>query len=432
VSLLTCQSNRFVDKSVNAFAITVLATPKVTPFSPFPITTAYDPSVNGGAGYFDGSGDYLVSGASTLGSSNFTIEFWLYPLNVSSTSYPIWSTTSGLKADHLAFEIVSGAIKIYITEAGGSVWSIVGGTSMGTLTANAWNHVALVRNGTSWSGYVNGVLGSFNITSSQTVALIDGFSIGAYIAAGYYNGYISGFRQVVGTAVYTGAFTPPTAPLTAITDTELLCNFTNAGILDNTGFNALETVGNAQIDTTTKKYGTGSIEFDGTGDELITPQNPAIAPGGGNFTLECWIYPISNSFFNGIYQNYTDGNGRSTAFRINTNNADQTSLMVQTEASALITTSTGVVTANDWNHIALVRNGGGSNNLVLYVNGVSAGTATNTTNFSDGYAQIGNARYAGTNYYWNGLIDDLRLTVGIARYTTTFTPPTKAFPDIGS
>jgi hypothetical protein len=55
---------------------------------------------------------------------------------------------------------------------------------------------------------------------------------------------------------------------TAITNTSLLLLAPNAGIFDNTGKNNLETVGNAQIDTSVKKYGTGSMEFDGTGDYL--------------------------------------------------------------------------------------------------------------------------------------------------------------------
>jgi len=235
-------------------------------------------------------------------------------------------------------------------------------------------------------------------------------------------------RFVNGTAVYTSAFTPNTSPLTAITNTSLLIQGQNSAIFDYTGKNNIDTVGDAQLDTAIKKFGTGSVKFDGTGDELLATQNSALALGAGDFTIECWIYPISNSFYNGIYQNNTDGNGASGALRITTNNNDQTSLQIATAATGLIYTSTGVVTANDWNHIALVRSGSGSNNLVIYVNGVSAGTATNTTNFSDDYAQIGNAAYNSTDYFFNGNIDEFRLTPGVARYTANFTPPTAEFP----
>ena len=181
--------------------------------------------------------------------------------------------------------------------------------------------------------------------------------------------------------------------------------------------------GNTTQGTFTPFSQTGWGNYFATGS-LQAGSNAALAPGSGNFTIECWVYPVGNTSYMGIYQNYTDGLSRSTALRISINTTDNTSLIVQTQASAIITTATGAMTANAWNHIALVRNGSGSNNLVLYVNGVSKGTATNTTNFSDGYAQIGNTVYNAVNYYWNGYISNFRLTTGAALYTGSFTPST--------
>jgi len=81
--LLTCQSNRFVDNSSNAFAITVNGNTSVQPFSPFLPAAAYSASVNGGSGYFGGTGDYIQTPtdaalSSTLLASNFTIQAWIY------------------------------------------------------------------------------------------------------------------------------------------------------------------------------------------------------------------------------------------------------------------------------------------------------------------------------------------------------------------
>lgn len=64
-ALLTCQSNRFLDNSTNAFAISTGGTPSVQAFSPFAPTTAYSTSVVGGSGYFDGTGDFLQLADST-------------------------------------------------------------------------------------------------------------------------------------------------------------------------------------------------------------------------------------------------------------------------------------------------------------------------------------------------------------------------------
>jgi hypothetical protein len=100
-------------------------------------------------------------------------------------------------------------------------------------------------------------------------------SIGAFSNAPVgrpFSGYISCYQRIIGSGGFNATnstITVPTAPPTAVANTSLLLNFTNAGIFDNTGKNNLETVADAQIDTSVKKYGTGSMEFDGTGDYLL-------------------------------------------------------------------------------------------------------------------------------------------------------------------
>ena len=63
----------------------------------------------------------------------------------------------------------------------------------------------------------------------------------------YFTGYISDLRLIKGAAQYTATFTPPAAPLTAVTNTSLLTSMTNAGISDATAINDLTTVGNAKL-----------------------------------------------------------------------------------------------------------------------------------------------------------------------------------------
>ena len=77
--------------------------------------------------------------------------------------------------------------------------------------------------------------------------------------------------------------------------------------------------------------------------------------------------------------------------------------------------------------MALVRN---STSLTLYQNGISVGSATNSTNFSNtSITGIGGNASGSTGYPINGYIDDLRITKGYARYTSNFTPPTSALKD---
>ena len=235
----------------------------------------------------------------------------------------------------------------------------------------------------------------------------------------YFTGQISNLRFVNGTAVYTSSFTPPTAPLTAITNTSLLLNFTNASILDNAMMAVPETVGNAQIDTTVKKYGTGSLEFDGTGDWLrVQGTNNLFNLSTGDFTIECWFYAVSTGTSAIVQQGTTD-------WRISyTNNG----VMRYEVGANSIQTSTGAFSFNTWTHLAICKSGA---TTTLYLNGTSRVTTTNSPTNSGNPVYVG-ANIDGGNPYWplNGYIDDLRITKGVARYTANFTAPTAAFPDL--
>jgi hypothetical protein len=416
-SLLACQSNRFKDNSTNNFTITRNGDVKVTSFSPFAPTGSYSAATNGGSGYFDGSGDNIITGASNFSTSNFTLEFWLYPTIFASVTYPVYSTLNGAKADQLAFELnTNGTLFVYIS--GTSVWNIVSGGNMGTITLNSWNHVALVREGNAFKSYINGSQGPLNVSSSLSIGSLNGFSVGSYVNAGFYTGYISNLRQVVGTAVYTAAFTPPTSPLTAVTNTSLLCNFTNGGIIDYTGKNNLETVGNAQISTSVKKYGTGSMYFDGSGDWLTSPANQDLSFGTGNFTVEGWFNTSSLSGQPALIGVGGDAGGlvitfyssKIYAYFVNAGNVF---------GSGGATLSTGT-----WYHFAWVRSG---STHTFYLNGTAYGsTYSSSANHVNGGLGIGKTVLGTTFTAFTGFIDDLRITKGFARYTSNFTPPASA------
>jgi hypothetical protein len=431
--LLTCQSNRFVDNSSNARALSRGGSPTVTPFSPFPITTAYSTSVNGGAGYFDGSGDYLSladNAAFTLGSGNFTIELWVYSTLASTLQFICGQSNSTAANSSASFAIsktASNTVKGFLFSGSTSYEA----TSSGTLILNAWNHIAFVRDGNTARLYINGVQdGTVSVTgvtvndSSNQVAI---GRLGEYNAA-YYAGYVSSFRQVVGTCLYTGGttFTPPTAPLTAITNTSLLCNFTNAGIFDNTGFNALETVGNAQIDTTVKKYGTGSMEFDGNGDYLKAPYSKNYVLSG-DFTIEFWLYYTAHGNYTGLVCCVNDNTsvGPSAGWILSFFSTTD-KLTFQAPGVDFVTTNT--IPSSQWVHIAVVRSG---STITHYTNGVANGTGTSSATYDSATFPLYIAASRDLATFATCFIDDLRITKGIARYTSAFTPPTAAFPDVG-
>ena len=418
-SVLLCYANRFFDSNTatTAKTVTVGGDSAVTAFSPFAPAAAYSASTNGGSGYFDGTGDYLSVSSTTafnMGSGDFTAECWVYLTNSSvASAFISTAETSDFQGFFLG---ISGGVFYFLADStGSSPWDV--SVSGGTVVSNTWTHVAGVRSGNTFTLYVNG---QSIASSTQSVTL--GNSNNLIVVGGRTNtsqytfGYISNARVVKGTAVYTAAFTPPTAPLTAITNTSLLCNFTNAGIIDSTGKNDLETVGNAQISTSVVKYGTGSMYFDGTGDGLKIRSNQDLILGSGNWTIECWVYHASVTGQQ-TYVGDTPGNTSGPYFY------KDTSHKVGLYYSSQILTGTTTLSATTWYHVAVARSSG---TVKLFVNGTEEASASDTTNLSVSIQWVGADN---TSNVMNGYIDDLRVTKGVARYTANFTVPARAFPD---
>jgi len=429
-ALLTFQSNRFIDNSSNAYTITRTGDVSVQAFSPFNPTAAWSAATYGGSGYFDGSGDYLsMTSGTSLGSGDFTIGCWIY-----LTASPGLETSVGSSYNYYTsgnngnFVFRVGTTNLWRSFDGQGNQASVTGTY--TWTLNTWVYMAWVRSGSTLTVYRDGTsIGS--TTESKTLSnSANGYVLGADRINGsigtYMTGYISGFRVLVGTADTT----VPTAPPTAISNTQLLCNFTNAGIYDATAKNDLETVGNAQISTTQSKFGGSSMSFDGTGDFLsLAPTSPNLIFGTGDFTIEMWVYlnsPINvgyviNQDFNnaggsfGNYLIYVNATNGATAFYSSTNGSSWNNIS---------NLSIGTMSASAWNHVAVTRASGTTR---TFLNGALISSIADTGNYANtGRMLVGT--YNASLATFNGYINDLRITKGIARYTSNFTPPTTAFP----
>lgn len=426
-SLLTCQSNRFVDNSSNAFAITASGSPSIQRFNPFGTSTDYSTSVIGGSGYFDGTGDYLSLAGINLGSGDFTIEGWIYPTNsaVGTTQVIYCSTGAGTQSRVTLQLSTSMVLQSYIRNSDAT--NIVTYSGSGAVPVNTWSHVAVVRNSGNIYLYVNGILNNTPASSTQNISTnVTATYIGSVsTSAQLFFGNISNLR-VNTTAVYTSAFTPPTAPLTAITNTSLLLDMTNAGIYDSAMMDNLETGGNAQVSTSVVKYGTSSINFDGNGDYLNLKWGSEFAFGAGSFTIEVWINVRSFATIQSIIDfRPLTVNGYYPSLFINTSG---TPYFVTNNTQVLVPTAT--ITLNTWNHIALVKSG---STTKMYFNGVSVGTYADTNTYLVGADSpvIGVNGIARNTNYFNGYMYDLRITNGYARYTANFTPPTQALPTFG-
>ena len=434
-SLLTLQNNRFKDNSTTAFAITTSGTPSIQAISPFAPTAAYSTSLVGGSGYFNGSTDYLGianTAAIQLTTGSFTIECWIYCVGSTGNNQVFLSKWNG--SGYLIFLNAT----TYYPSFQCTAFTI---TSTVAVSLNVWTHIAVVCNSTTYTLYVNGVAG-VSTTNASTNADSGGvldIGINSGNGANAYYGYISNLRIVKGTAVYTAAFTPPTAPLTSIVNTSLLLSATNAGIYDTTGKNDVTTVGSVTVSTSVVKYGTGALYFNGTTDYLTTLYNPNLTFGTGNFTIECWINLTTTATTQRRIIGLGDGANGSGPVNcswelkfLGSDGSNQISFYRYDGTEYVYTTVGATINAGQWYHIAVVRNSG---TLAIYVNGTAYYSAANslnftlynTNNFYVGLAYYGPAAGYGGPRYFGGYIDDVRITNGIARYRANFIPPVVAF-----
>ncbi len=200
----------------------------------------------------------------------------------------------------------------------------------------------------------------------------------------------------------------------------LLAKFDSGFTVDNGPVGLTIVAGGNATTTASSKYGANAGIFDGSGDFLsITGSPAAMSFGTGDFTIEFWwLYttgttptmfdwrpPGTNTVYPVIYT--TGGTMRYFA-----NSGDRI-------------TGTGAVNDGAWHHIALCRSG---TSTKLFLDGTQDGaTYTDSTNYL-----VASTLYFGANtdgtFSLNGKIDEIRVTKGVARYTSNFTAPTAGFP----
>lgn len=189
--------------------------------------------------------------------------------------------------------------------------------------------------------------------------------------------------------------------------------------------------GNTQISTADFKFGSSSGAFDGTGDLLTAPDSADFTLGSGDFTIDFWFNRAGGNGTRRLFcgsSNSAGGGGFSVSVELTAGN------VVSAAASPSPGDGTGKVsvtgatafTAVGWHHVAFVRTG---NTLKLFVDGVQEG---GDQTFSLAVFDSSNAFGVGclgelTTLSWFGYMSEFRLSVGTARWTANFTPPTAAY-----
>ena len=186
--------------------------------------------------------------------------------------------------------------------------------------------------------------------------------------------------------------------------------------------------GSAQIDTAQSRFGGASLGLGtavaGSSGWLSTPSHADFAYGTGDFTWEAWVRRTGTASNNEYILDHGSNGGvffvTSGTTRIGYYNS-------ATGIGGDLYNPPGagaVLGVNVWRHVAVARQSGVTR---IFVDGVLVGSKADAYNYPAQQAWIG--RYGAGGHYWNGWIDDLRITKGVARYTGNFTPPGQAFPD---
>ena len=440
VSLLTNFENNltFQDGSTNNIALT-----RVNTVNPS-LNTPFSGGV-GGSEYFNAATGGYLSGPNTtalqMGTGDYTVEFWMYQTNVSTTQVileigrPSTSGSPGFQID-----TIGGAVTVY----GGATTGTLLITAGSTQVVNTWYHIALTRQSSSTKLFINGTQSGSTATDSTNynqAYLWVGANGGG--GSGYVSGFISNIRALKGTALYTANFTPPTAPLTAITNTSLLITGTGQGMFNNSTFvdqgpNALTvTATGSPVYSGLSPFGNtyaGSVLLNGTSQYVTAPDNAALNMGTSDFTLEAWIYLTATpgaSVNDGANVINKDGKAAtswaqyslfvSSALKVC---ASFSSVPNGGGAPTAVITGTTTLALNTWYHVAVTRIGV---NGTVWVNGSSNGTTTSIpATLANGARalHIGYEESQAAFAYFPGYISNLRIVKGTAVYTANFTPST--------
>jgi len=372
---------------------------------------------------FDGTSQYLSipsNAAFQFDTGDWTIETWFY-LNSTSGSVII-DMRNGITLNAGPMILVSTNLVYNVANT-----NTITGTT--TLSTGIWYHVAVVKSSGSTKMYLNGIQEGSTYSDSNTYVL-NGPVIGKYSGSGataYFGGYMTNFRIVKGTAVYTAAFSLP-LPLTVITNTSLLLlvnsdankivdsSLNNFTVTNNGGITYSSSIVPSVAATATAAA--GSLLFNGS-SYVSYPTSSAWALGSSDFTVECWFYQTAyppSGQGGSLIDLWHISSGRSFTLTAGYNGAGGISASWNTSGSM----SGGTTSLNTWYHAAFVRN---SANFYLYLNGqqVATTTAVTITGSSDPLFIGANNDSASPTWFFNGYITNVRI-VKSAMYSSGFSP----------
>ena len=432
--ILLCHLPYIADGSTNGNAVTVGDNTSTERFAPYD-HMEYDRTTHGGSVYLYGTDDYftvdggyLTTNTTWWNSSGFTLETWLYKVSTSD-EHTIWDNRQSGNVNGFLFRVRSGGLYLYSNNAERAA-------DLGENIVNSWQHVALVCSGTTGKIFQNGVqVGSdFTIpdTASHTYFGRTQNTIGAiqYTPRGAgteYLGYMSDFRISSGSR-YTGTFTPPTEAFANDGSTVFL-TFKNQNDIWNTGLHSTPLVKQNQVtaSNTQRKFTTSSaIYFDGTGDFVYESWSDRTdLVHNIPWTIEGWFRFDNVSTDQHFIHAYANG-GAYDGYALCLGAASNPGTTLCFWDGAAWRTFKSDMAINTWYHLAVVNDG---TNAKVYVDGTQSGSTFTPSSQIKRLTSVP----LSIGCYYNGIqamagyAQDVRISKGVARYASNFTPPTTEF-----
>ncbi len=181
--------------------------------------------------------------------------------------------------------------------------------------------------------------------------------------------------------------------------------------------------GNAQVDTTYKEFGTGSLKLDGSGDYLTVADSSDFNTSSGDVTFDTW-FKIATSQRGAIiwdegelYPRFGLQYGTATALYLYASETGTSNKVNVTVTVPAMGTS--------WHHLAIVQNSSG-NTFRVYLDGVQEYTRVKFTFWNSNAGYLFGIFYDLSNFPFSGYMDEIRVS-DTARWTSAFTPPTVAY-----
>ncbi len=172
----------------------------------------------------------------------------------------------------------------------------------------------------------------------------------------------------------------------------------------------------ASFQTSVKKFYGGAAEFDGSSSFVRPEDSDDFKFGTGDFTVECWIYTKAHKNYIAYLDTRESGQVNSAGWVLASNAAGAIYIYSGT------TLCSGLLTLNQWTHAAYVRENGVH---TLYINGSPVQSNSTAKNYTDDKLTIGANSYASDEWH-DGYMQDVRVYKGIAKYTSSFSPPERS------